>query len=409
MNRSLWRGSLALVLGVLLSPCAGASGTTGTVATASINGLAADLYKRLSPSPGNLVFSPYSIDIAVAMTCNGANGKTRSQMERVLHAPASRDGLDPALGALDQALASRAGHRGSEARNGDVELSMANALWGQKGKVFEPRFLDALKGNSGAGMNLVDYVTDSEAARNEINTWVSDRTHAKIIDLVPRDGVDKRTRLVLTNAIYFKAPWAKPFSMAVPKPFHKTDGSSPSVPTMVLSQMGTYGEGPGWKAGEIPYLGGELSMVVIVPDNLARFETSLDGARLGAIAGGLKDDLLEVQMPKFTFRKSVQLKRELSVLGMPLAFSDAADFTRMAKINDITIGDVFHQAFIAVDENGSEAAAATAVVMGAKGGIGEPTGKPLIADRPFLFAIRDVPTGAVLFLGRVSDPAASAD
>lgn len=384
-------------------PRASIEGSSAQVAVGAVDALGADLYRRLAATPGNLVFSPYSVEIALAMARNGAKGRTRSEMDAVTHA-GSGDDLDTSFNLLDQELANRPGHRGDKNRNGDVELATANALWGQQDTTFEPAFLSALARHYGAGMKLEDYKTAADAARADINAWASDRTKGKIVDLLPPGSLDNLTRLVLSNAIYFKAPWVKKFSPAPGLAFTKADGSVITIDGMATSEAATFGQGPGWRAAELPYLGGDLSMVVIVPDDLASFEKSLDGKRLESIVGGLHDPLTSLQMPKFSFRTTVSLHEQLSSLGMPAAFTDEADFQGITTQERLRISDVFHQAFIAVDEEGTEAAAATAVVFTA---VSAPIGETLTVDHPFVFAIRDVKTGAVLFLGRVVDPAAN--
>lgn len=383
-------------------PRVSSPGANPAAGVTAINALTSDLYRRLAAKPGNVLFSPYSIEIALAMTRIGAKGDTRLQMDKVLHAGAG-DELDKALNVLDQELATRPGHKGDELRNGDLELSTANALFGQKDTPFEQLFLESLARTYGAGIRLVDYKTAAEGARKEINQWAQDRTEGKIVDLLPAGSLNDLTRLVLTNAIYFKAPWAKQFLAVGDTPFTKADGTTISTPSMSTSKMGTYREGTGWKAAEVPYLGGELSMVMILPDDLAAFESSLSGTSLGSILNAPTEPLATLQLPKFTFRSQVQLKEQLSALGMPLAFTDGADLAGITTREKLVIKDVFHQAFIAVDEEGTEAAAATAVVVEAVSG---PCCKSMVIDKAFLFAIRDVGTGAVLFFGRVSDPTA---
>jgi serine protease inhibitor len=382
-----------------------AAGTAAAVK--AIDQLAADLYTRLAVAdPGNLIFSPYSIEVALAMTRNGAVGLTRTQMDHVLHTVAG-DELDNSFNALDRAMTSRSGARESEKRKGDVALDVANALWAQKDFAFEQPFLNALGKNYGAGVNIVDYKEDAAGAQKTINQWVSDRTHEKIADLIPDGVLDAMSRLVLTNAMYLKAPWLTVFAKQGDLPFHKPGGSTVRVPTMIGGSEGKYGEGDGWQAAAIPYLGNELSMVVIVPDDLSTFEKGLDGDRLASITAAIQDDVESVQMPLFTYRSKFSLNEQLAALGMPLAFRDDADFSAMTTSDQLKIAAVIHQGFLAVDEEGTEAAAATAVVMELTSGRVMPTAKKLIADKPFLFVIRDVPTGVTLFLGRVTDPAAT--
>jgi serpin B len=382
-------------------PRATTDGVPPTAAVDAVNQLAVDLYTRLAGEPGNLIFSPYSVEIALAMARHGARGETRAQMDAVLRATAGL-ALDDGFNALAQALASRPGHKGDDMRNGDVELSTANALFGQRDTTFEQLFLEVLARYYGSGLRLVDYRVAADHARREINEWVEDQTKDRIVDLLPEGSLDAMTRLVLTNALYFKAPWAKRFGPIDGFSFTNAEGAVGSVPGMAVSKVGRYREGDGWRSGEMPYLGEELSMVVIVPDDLASFESSLDRERLERALRGPSRDLTSLQMPKFEFRTEVQLKSVLSVLGMPLAFDpERADFSAITTQEPLVISDVFHQGFIAVDEEGTEAAAATAVVFEAVSGA---VGADLVVDRPFLFAIRDIPTGAILFLGRVTDP-----
>jgi serpin B len=420
-RRAVLQGLALGVAGAVVASACGKAATTSIVAditradvpadeakraAAAIDALATELYTRLSAiDDGNLVFSPYSIEIALAMTRNGAAGETRAQMDRVLHA-GSGDELDRSLNALDRALASRNGHRKDDKRDGDVAVDVANALWGQKDFAFEQAFLNALGKSYGAGMNVVDYKADAKGAQKEINDWVSGRTHAKITDLIPDGVLNDLTRLVLTNAMYFKAPWLHAFGKVGDRPFRILDGSQVSVPTMIGGEGGTYGEGSGWQAAEVPYLGRELSMIVIVPDDLAAFERDLTGDKLPSITNDVKDQLDSIQMPLFTFRSKFALADHLVALGMPLPFADQADFSLMTKTAPVKIAAVLHQGFIAVDEEGTEAAAATAVVIEEVSGT-MPAGEKLVVDKPFLFVIRDVPTGATLFLGRVTDPRAT--
>jgi serpin B len=379
--------------------------TSTSVAVTATDTLAASLYRRLASTPGNLVFSPYSIELALAMTRTGARGATRTQMDRVLGAPGGA-ALDQSFNALDQTLATRSGRQTSPERTGQVSLSVANQLWGQQGFGFRPTFLDGLAADYGAGMKLVDFEHQTESARTAINDWATQQTHGRIPDLIPAGVLDDSTRLVLANALYLKAPWRTEFSAPTPQPFHGPGGSTSSVPTMAEGAGGAVEQGAGWRAVEVPYLGDALSMVLIVPDDLARFERTLDGPELAAITAGLSRGRSRVSMPTFQFTQHFSLAQPLAALGMPLAFSDRADFTGMTDQAPLHISAVVHKAFIAVDQHGTEAAAATAVAVALSAGIAEP---PTVfkADRPFVFAIRDVRTGAILFLGRVTDPTTS--
>jgi len=377
-------------------------------ATAAVNALGASLYRGVATANAgqNLVFSPLSIESALAMVRNGAAGETRAEMDEVLRA-GTGDTLDRALNALDAALVSHEGPVGTPPRTGEVGLRTSNALWAQDGFVLYAAFLDVLARHYGAGVNVVDFAEATEAARARINAYVAERTNDRIRDLLPPGAVNAETRTVLTNTVWFKAPWQTPLLVRGDLPFNRSDGTVVRVPTVASGAgqrfiAGGYGEGPGWKAAELPYLGGELSMVLIVPDDLGAFETGLTGPGLTALTGGLNGRLQSIQMPRWQTRTATALPEQLAALGLRRAFTDAAEFPALSP-QPTRIDDVLHQAFIAVDEKGTEAAAATAVISGPTS-LPTPEGTPMVVDRPFLYAIRDVDTGAVLFLGRVLDP-----
>ncbi len=386
------------------APRASADPAAAQDVRAAMDAFSADLYKILAREQGNVVLSPYSVGVALAMTRTGAVGETLQQMDTVLHAALSKD-LSAGFNALDQALAKRPGKLKVGDRTLELELATANRLWGQKDFTFERAFLDTLARDYGAGMQIVDYKTAHEAARRTINDWVASRTRDRIKDLIPQGVLDEQTRLVLTNAIYLKAAWLLTFNDAVLGTFHLANGSDVQVQLMSQSETLAYGAGDGYQAVRLPYVGG-LSMVVIVPDagKLDSFERGLDGATLRRIASGLSSTQVMLTMPKFSFRSKAQLKDALSELGMPVAFTDRADFSGMTKQEPLEIADVIHQAFIAVDEKGTEAAAATAVVTRATSAPQRPI--ELKIDRPFLFLIQDDETGAILFMGRLADPRA---
>ena len=371
---------------------------------AAMDAFSADLYRVLAREKGNVILSPFSVEVALAMTRAGAVGDTASQMDRVLHAALAKD-LSAGFNAIDQALAKRPGKYKVGEQTLELELGTANRIWGQKDFSFEAAFLDTLARDYGAGMQIVDYKTAHEAARRTINDWVAARTKDRIKDLIPPGVIDALTRLVLTNAIYMKAAWLHPFDDAAPGSFHRMDGSVVQAQLMRLSEALAYGAGGDYQAVRLPYVGG-LSMVVIVPaaGTLDSLERSLDGAMLRRIANGLSSAQVTLSMPKFSFRSNALLKDALSEMGMDVAFSGRADFSGMTKQEPLMIADVIHQAFIAVDEMGTEAAAATAVVMRATSAPQRPV--ELRIDRPFLFLIQDDETGAILFMGRLVDPSA---
>jgi serpin B len=369
---------------------------------------AVDLYQAIRATPGNLFYSPHSISVALAMAYAGAEGTTESQMKETLRFPLGEPVLHAAFNRLDLDLSSRG--KSAQATDGKgFRLSVVNALWGQKDYTFLPTFLDALAENYGAGLRVLDFERDSEAARKTINGWVEEETEDKIKDLLPQGSIDSGTRLVLTNAIYFNAAWRAPFPQDATKTgtFHLIDGGEVSVPMMRQAQ-GKYGyyATSGVQAVELPYDGRELSMVVVVPDQgtFGDFEAAWTADKLSTILAGLGESLVDLTMPKFRYEFPLGLKQVLIDMGMKDAFNDgAADFSGINGRKDLAITDVLHKAFVAVDERGTEAAAATAVIIGETS---LPPGPFTVAlDRPFLFLIRDLQTGAILFVGRVVNPA----
>lgn len=366
-----------------------------------------DLYRAIRKKEGNLFYSPYSLSVALAMTYAGARGTTERQMADVLHFTLPQNRLHPAFNLLDQALASR----GATAKSKDdkpFRLSVANSLWGQAGYTFLPAFLDALAENYGAGLRLVDFSGAPEAARKTINDWVSDQTEGKIKDLIPQGAIDALTRLVLANAIYFNAAWMYPFDKDATQEgvFYLLDGSQVTVPMMRQDKHFRYFAGEGIQAVELPYDGGEVSMVLLVPDRgtFAAFEEALTADKVAQILEKMEPVNVNLAVPKFKYDATFSLADTLKAMGMPEAFSLNADFSGMDGTRNLTITDVFHKAFVAVDEAGTEAAAATAVVIGLTAMPLSPV--ELTVDRPFVFIIRDIQTGAILFVGRVLNPAA---
>jgi serpin B len=364
--------------------------------------LAADLYKAVREKSGNLFMSPHSISIALAMTYAGASSTTAAQMADTLHFDLPPAELHGAFNKLDLALASRAANA-----KGDTipfKLTTANSLFGQKDKRFEQLFLDTLARNYDAGMRVLDFAADPEGSRATINEWVEDKTNDKIKDLLPQGSITDLTRLVLTNAIYFSAAWDEPFraSDTADRPFKLAGGQAVSVPTLHQVHERGYGAGDGYRAAELPYDGGQLSMVVVVPDDLATFEASLSAERITSIVDSISTHLLDLSLPKFKFDAPLGLKEVLYGLGMVDAFTPGvADFSGIDGTRNLVITDVLHKGFISIDEKGTEAAAATAVIVG---DTSAPEPATLVVDKPFVFFIRDIPTGAILFVGRVVDP-----
>jgi serpin B len=363
------------------------------------------LYQALKGNEGNLFYSPYSISAALAMTYAGARGETAGQMAETLQFMLDQDRLHPAFNWLDAELASRG--EGAQGKDGEgFRLSIANAIWGQKEYSFLPAFLDVLAENYGAGLRLLDFINEAEKSRVTINDWVSDQTEGRIKDLIPPGTIDALTRLVLTNAIYFNAAWKYPFEEKVTAdgPFYSLDGGQVTVPMMRQTESFGYTSGGGYQAVELPYDGNELSMVILLPvsGNFEAFEEGLQAEGVSDIISGLQPSEVALTMPRFQFDSEFSLKDTLTEMGMPIAFCDAADFSGMTGAPDLCIRDVIHKAFVSVDEAGTEAAAATAVVMKNTAMPSQPV--EVTVDRPFIFLIRDIETGTILFVGRVLDP-----
>ena len=352
----------------------------------------------------NFFFSPHSLSLALAMTYGGAHERTATQMAQALRWTLPAERLHAAFGALDLEL----GRRGDKpVESGHAfELRILDAAWGQRGHVFLSSYLDLLAEHYGAGLNLLDFGSDPEGSRTAINRWVSQSTEARIPELLPAGLISPATVLVLTNAISFTASWKNPFDPAQTseRTFVGLDGQATNVPMMHQVRELRYAEGEGWQALELPYSGDEVSMIAILPGAGAfeSFRATLDGAKLGSIAGALGSRMTDVSLPRFRFRTQLPVKPTLQALGMTDAFTPGtADLSGMDGTKSLFIEDVIHEAFVAVDERGTEAAAATAVVVGR---VSAPEPATFTADRPFLVVIRDNPTGAVLFAGQVTRP-----
>jgi serpin B len=374
------------------------------------NAFAFDLYRQLKTGEGNMFYSPYSISAALAMTYAGAVGTTAERMAEAMHYDLPQDKLHPAFNWLDNELARRG--EGAEGKDGEgFRLNVVNAIWGQKDYEFRVAFLDTLAENYGAGLRILDFINEPEPSRVTINDWVSEQTEDRIKDLIPPGGIAPLTRLVLTNAIYFNAAWAHKFTeeATTDLPFYLLDGGSVTVPMMKQTETFGYAAGDGYQAVEMPYDGGELSMVVVLPGEgkFAEFEDGLDYGQAEKIIDNLNDRRVKLTMPKFEFESDFSLKEALSALGMAEAFSGGADFSGMTGNKDLFISDVVHKAFVLVEEGGTEAAAASAVIMVESAPGPEPEEPVTVTiDRPFIFLIRDIETGAILFIGRVVNPAA---
>jgi serpin B len=360
---------------------------------------ALELYGRLRGGEGNLFLSPFSVSTALAMTSAGARGRTLEQMQEVLHLPGQK-ALHPANAALLRLLKGEGKKRG-------YRLSAANALWGQKGYPFLPAFLKLTSDSYGAGLREADFSRDPEAARREINAWAEKETEGKIKDLLRPGVIDAMTRLVLANAVYFKGDWASQFKKDRTREgaFHLSTGKTVKAPLM--SQTARFGllDAGDFQALEMPYAGKDLSMVVLLPrkaDGLAALERSLTPASLAGWLKKLRQEQVEVTFPRFRVTSEFQLREALSGLGMPLAFSREADFSGMNGGGErLSLSAVAHKAFVDVNEEGTEAAAATGTVVKT---LSLPVVRVFRADRPFVFLIREGRSGSILFLGRLANP-----
>jgi len=370
------------------------------------NAFAFDLYHELATSSDNLFYSPLSISVALAMTYAGARSSTESEMATALHYSLPQGVLHPAFNRLTLELDTRnvASHP-TEEGNKSVRVSLVNAAWAQQNYQFVPDYLDTLALNYDAGVKLLDFGGNPAGSTDIINDWVAVQTEQKIKNLIPDGAIDSLTRLVLTNTLYFYANWGTVFNVeqTTNDVFHAPAGDQ-TVPMMHGDLSAPYGEGDGWQMADLPYDGGKLSMTIILPE-AGRF----DEIRAGLTADWLAQNTaamtvqeIGVSLPRFEFTwGSTSLKPALQTLGMVQAFGAGADFSGMATGEELYIGDVVHKAFVGVDESGTEAAAATAVLM-------QNFGMPpayLIADRPFIFLIRDA-TGTLLFVGQLTSPTA---
>ncbi len=366
-----------------------------------------DLYQVLKKEDGNLFYSPHSISLALAMTYAGARGETAKQMADTLHYRLAQNALHPAFNSLALELSKRGeGAKGKDEKG--FRLNIVNAIWGQKDYKFVSSYLDLLAENYGAGLRVLDFIKDPNASRETINQWVSDQTEGRIKDLIPEGSITDLTRLVLTNAIYFNAAWQYPFTKSATAngSFHLVNGTDVTVPMMRATENFGYTKSGNTLAVELPYDGNELSMVILTntTGKFGDFENTLTLPAVKAIIDDLRYARVALTMPKFEFESQFGLKETLQSMGMVVPFElYGADFTGMSTESDLHIDDVIHKAFVSVDEEGTEAAAATAVIVGTTSMPAEPVIVTL--DQPFVFLIRDIQTGAILFIGRVMNPA----
>lgn len=367
------------------------------------NAFALDLYGHLADKQGNLLFSPTSIQTALAMTWAGARGQTAEQMARTLH-------LDQTPHAGEQ-LGSLLRDLNSGGAKSGYELSVANALWGLKAYPFLPAYLDTVEKNYGGHLAELDFTADPEGSRQAINQWVANQTRDKIQDLMPQGSITPATRLVLTNAIYMKGKWQQPFehSQTHDADFFQSPSRKVTAPFMFQFSHFRYAEDADVQVLELPYGTGELAMRIFLPrrsDQLTALEHSLADSRFAELSGKLQRQEVRVWLPKFKTEASYHLEDVLPGMGIKLAFEPhQADFTGMTSQSQFFINTVIHKAYINTDEEGTEAAAATGVGMRATAIMAHPPEpKQFRADHPFVFAIVHQPSGAILFLGRLMSP-----
>jgi serpin B len=362
-------------------------------------GFALELYGRLRTTPGNLFISPYSISTCLAMTYAGARGDTQEQMAKVLHLSKDQTEVHSAFGELQREL--------NEISKQGLELTIANALWAQQGHPFLQEFLGTAEKEYQAKLKQVDFQTESQAAAGDINGWVAQKTKDKIEQIVPEGSVNAQTRLLLVNAIYFKGLWAKPFEKkrTAEQPFHLADGGQVNVPLMQQSDRVRYVENGDFQTVELPYRSNELSMVVLLPkqtDGCAQLEQRLTPVLLANTLSQMRVDKVDLFLPRFKVASGFNLNSTLAGMGMSDAFGAKADFSGMDGVRDLYVSGVFHKAWGEVNEEGTEAAAATAVGVQMLAIRRTPVFR---ADHPFIFLIRDTRSGSILFLGRMMNPA----
>ncbi|MBI5239153.1 MAG: serpin family protein [Elusimicrobia bacterium] len=406
------KNALALAAALLAAPAAAAPADQAAVVQGNTS-FALQLYSRLASRPGNLFFSPYSISSALAMTYGGAAGHTAEEMAKTLRLDLPSSRLHAAFGGLNQAL-------NEGGKKGGYSLSVANALWGQRGAAFLAPFLDLVKRGYGAGLSQLDFKGDAEGARKSINGWVEQKTSGRIKDLIAPGVLNHLTQLVLTNAIYFKGKWEKEFKAGFTsdEPFYAVSGKQVKARLMRQTTEFGYFDGGTFQQLEMPYQGQDLAMVVLLPRDkygLAALEQTLSAEALQDWSAKVRRVKVQVHLPKFKMTEQIALAKELKALGMSEAFDkQKADFAPMngkrpPDAEALSISEVIHKAFVEVNEEGTEAAAATAVVMQTLGMSAHPRLPPppvFRADHPFLFLIRDLHSGSILFLGRVVDPKA---
>jgi serine protease inhibitor len=393
-----------LALPFMQTPATAAESPVASIADAH-NRFALELYKQGKDAPGNFAISPYSVFSALAMTYAGARGQTETEMARVLHLPFDQAGNHAAAGALRKALLEAAGAPG-------CTLSVANRLWGQKGYIYQDAFLETTRESYGAELEPLDFQREPGPARQQINDWTLQQTRGKIRDLLPEGSITELTRLVLTNAIYMKAAWRKPFGASDTEdgPFHVTPTEQIKVPMMSQTCHYQYAHRNKVHILVMDYAASRQSMVILLPDEIdgwQKLESELTPGKVESWLDAVEDRDVELRMPRFHALAELELQPILSRMGMPSAFGSAggADFSGIDGKRDLFISAVVHKAVVDVAEKGTEAAAATAVVATLGLHVPPEDQVALAVDHPFLFLIQDEGTGCILFMGRVVNPA----
>lgn len=387
--------------------------TDKQLVVAGNNEFAFELYAKLSGKEGNLFFSPYSISTALALAYCGARGQTETEMATVLHLPTASGKKTAVKDTLAQmrfhsAFGKIIKDLNSRGDKGGYELRVANALWGQKGYGFLEKFLELIETNYGGKLNEVDFMRAAETARKTINRWVEQKTNNKINNLIPKGVLDSMTRLVLTNAIYFKGNWARQFKKGNTKDALFTLADGKKVDAAMMNQTAEFGylETENFQGIELPYVDDELSMVIMLPkkiDGVDEFEKTLTVENLSKWLSKLRKREVDISVPKFKMTSQFGLASVLKSMGMTDAFSSNANFSGINGKRNLFISAVIHKAYVDVNEEGTEAAAATAVTMKLTSIM--PNRIPIFrADHPFLFLIRDNHSDSILFIGRVMNP-----
>jgi serpin B len=372
----------------------------------AVNAFGVDLYRVVAPGRANVVIAPYPIALTLGQARTGAAGDTLAQLDTVLHADLAAD-LDLSLRSVDESLDALGGQRSNELRRGDIDISVVDALWAQRGTNFSQQWLDTLATNYDTGVRVADFRSDPEAARRAVNEWVASQSGDEVRELVPKGTVTQLTRMSATSAMVVQAPWAVRFDEQRTRlaPFTLSSGQTVDTSMLQLLDRGAvrYAERDAWRAVELPYLGDELTMLVIVPTgDLASFEQALTPEVLRDIDGQLRSATIDLRLPAFSFTTNLSLNDPLRALGATAAFDlDAADFSGITSDEPLVLSETPFETYVAVDEEGTGATAATVTPSEEPTLVGP---RRVVVDQPFLFAVRDTSTGLILLLGRVADP-----